>query len=548
MRPRSPRARPCKPVLEPPRRCPRRCRRVDKRSAVHRSKRSPHHRGTPLQRPRRLPKGPQGRRQGQQGQTPRPHPKGHPERPIGARRDRRGLHDPTANPSPTRSSATTKTSRSTRTSTTTCAARSCPMSPTPGSTTARPRSATRSPSPGTSTDPSWPRYIRITDIESPRSLKPNTFKSLPPEVARAALVEEGDLLLAAVGATVGKGYFHWKAEGAACYAGYLVRVQPSDDVDGRFLAYWTESTHYWDQIRAGLIQSTIENFSAGKYRQLLAPTPPRQDQRLIADFLDRKTAAIDALIEKKERLIALLQEKRQALITQAVSPSSRPPSPSPGPSSRRSTARRWTGCSSMPWRRRWTASACSVLRRGFKFHGQLIRLGLFSARQSFEPGGLGLYQQNRLRVVRQLRYDPKTDASWTWRCSSTAAHRHGGAEEPHDRPAGRSRQAAVPPRPGPEGADLPLQGAGAGALRRRPGRRLDDHPAHRRLDPLPAVQPRLRGRRRATPPYRASTAPATSGRPSGSGTTCWTWWAGSSTCKSPRTRTRTPARSRPRRR
>jgi type I restriction enzyme S subunit len=41
-------------------------------------------------------------------------------------------------------------------------------------------------------------------------------------------------------------------------------------------------------------------------------------QNAIADFLDRKTAAIDALIAKKERLIELLEEKRQALITQAV--------------------------------------------------------------------------------------------------------------------------------------------------------------------------------------------------------------------------------------
>lgn len=46
--------------------------------------------------------------------------------------------------------------------------------------------------------------------------------------------------------------------------------------------------------------------------------PPTAQQRAIADFLDRKTAAIDALIAKKERLIELLAEKRQALITQAV--------------------------------------------------------------------------------------------------------------------------------------------------------------------------------------------------------------------------------------
>jgi hypothetical protein len=46
--------------------------------------------------------------------------------------------------------------------------------------------------------------------------------------------------------------------------------------------------------------------------------PPCEYPQSVADFLDRKTAAIDALIEKKERLIALLAEKRAALIHQAV--------------------------------------------------------------------------------------------------------------------------------------------------------------------------------------------------------------------------------------
>jgi type I restriction enzyme S subunit len=46
--------------------------------------------------------------------------------------------------------------------------------------------------------------------------------------------------------------------------------------------------------------------------------PPIPTQRAIANFLDRKTAAIDRLIAAKERLIALLAEKRQALITRAV--------------------------------------------------------------------------------------------------------------------------------------------------------------------------------------------------------------------------------------
>ena len=48
------------------------------------------------------------------------------------------------------------------------------------------------------------------------------------------------------------------------------------------------------------------------------PIPPLPEQRAIAGFLDRETAKIDSLVAKKERLIELLQEKRTALISRAV--------------------------------------------------------------------------------------------------------------------------------------------------------------------------------------------------------------------------------------
>ncbi len=51
---------------------------------------------------------------------------------------------------------------------------------------------------------------------------------------------------------------------------------------------------------------------------LEVPAPSESTQTAIADFLDRKTAAIDELIEKKQKLLALLAEKRAALINQAV--------------------------------------------------------------------------------------------------------------------------------------------------------------------------------------------------------------------------------------
>lgn len=70
-------------------------------------------------------------------------------------------------------------------------------------------------------------------------------------------------------------------------------------------------------LARGASQSMVK-ISQSHIRSLTLRLPPLDVQRAIADFLDRKTAALDALIDKKERLLALLQEKRQALITQAV--------------------------------------------------------------------------------------------------------------------------------------------------------------------------------------------------------------------------------------
>lgn len=64
-----------------------------------------------------------------------------------------------------------------------------------------------------------PRYIRITDFGNDGSLKNETFKSLPFDVASEYLLEEGDLLFARSGATVGKTFQFRNYSGNACFAG-----------------------------------------------------------------------------------------------------------------------------------------------------------------------------------------------------------------------------------------------------------------------------------------------------------------------------------------
>ena len=64
--------------------------------------------------------------------------------------------------------------------------------------------------------------------------------------------------------------------------------------------------------------STVPQINNKHIYPLEFPFPKPNEQQAIADFLDRKTAQIDTLIEKKQRQIDLLQEQRTALINHAV--------------------------------------------------------------------------------------------------------------------------------------------------------------------------------------------------------------------------------------
>ena len=64
--------------------------------------------------------------------------------------------------------------------------------------------------------------------------------------------------------------------------------------------------------------TTVRHLSSFDVLKFRLPFPPLDEQQAIADFLDRETAKIDALLKKKESLVELLQEKRTALITPAV--------------------------------------------------------------------------------------------------------------------------------------------------------------------------------------------------------------------------------------
>ena len=130
-------------------------------------------------------------------------------------------------------------------------------------------------------------------------------------------IQKGDLLVCEGG------------EGGRCgiveedVDGYIIqnalhRVRPLKGSRNDFLEYVLSTVSASGWFDALNERATIAHFTGEKFSALRMPFPPLPEQRAIAGFLDRETARIDELVAKKERLIALLQEKRTALITRSV--------------------------------------------------------------------------------------------------------------------------------------------------------------------------------------------------------------------------------------
>jgi len=89
-----------------------------------------------------------------------------------------------------------------------------------------------------------------------------------------------------------------------------------EDVEPSFAKWWLR--HLQPVLLAEASSNTQDNLNADKVKNLPFPAIDLASQVYIASFLDRETARIDRLIAEKERMLALLDEKRSALISRVV--------------------------------------------------------------------------------------------------------------------------------------------------------------------------------------------------------------------------------------
>ena len=131
------------------------------------------------------------------------------------------------------------------------------------------------------------------------------------------VLQKGDLLVCE-GGEVGR-TAEWNGELKECFFQKAIhRLRPITQKDEpRFFRYFMRMVTDRGDFTLSTA-STIQHLTAEKLRVVRYPAPPRDQQRAIADYLDRETARLDTLLAEKERLLKLLAEKRRALITRAV--------------------------------------------------------------------------------------------------------------------------------------------------------------------------------------------------------------------------------------
>lgn len=162
-------------------------------------------------------------------------------------------------------------------------------------------------------------YVGIRDLNSDGTVNIETAR----KVEESAIIKQecnftieyGDIVFCKVG-TLGFPR-HIKPISRIALSATLVLIK-SKLINNRFLCYALDSNATYGQITYLSTGSTRAALGIEQIRRFKISLPTISEQQAIADFLDRKTALIDSIIARKERLIQVLKEKRQAVITKTV--------------------------------------------------------------------------------------------------------------------------------------------------------------------------------------------------------------------------------------
>jgi type I restriction enzyme S subunit len=165
--------------------------------------------------------------------------------------------------------------------------------------------------PAVSYSDTLPTYLRITDIDNwGKFIKADKVSVNHPNSSQYIL-NEGDIVFARTGATVGKTYLYDSKDGELVYAGFLIRFSPNVEKTHPYhIKTYTETSAYWNWVRIISQRSGQPGINSVEYGSMKLPVPPLAEQKKIAEIL----GVWDEAIEKQSRLIEKLELRKRGLM------------------------------------------------------------------------------------------------------------------------------------------------------------------------------------------------------------------------------------------
>ena len=163
-----------------------------------------------------------------------------------------------------------------------------------------------------------PKYLRITDIQEGKvDWKKVPHCNIEDDQIGKYKLNNGDIVFARTGATVGKSFLIKSIPYESVFASYLIRVIPSDEVLNEYIYYFFQSNKYWEQIKRGQVGIGQPNFNGKKLSQINIPIPPLDQQHQIVAEIERRFSEAENLEKSIDEGLAKAEALRQSILKQA---------------------------------------------------------------------------------------------------------------------------------------------------------------------------------------------------------------------------------------
>lgn len=164
-----------------------------------------------------------------------------------------------------------------------------------------------------------PMYIRITDITDDGRFAPDPPVSVDHPNSPKYFLENGDVVVARTGASVGKSYRYNPADGPLVFAGFLIQIRPEPlSLDAAFLAHFMQTRVYRSWLAQVSMRTGQPGINGREIMELQIPYPSLHEQSAIASILSDMDAEIVALEERLEKARQIKQGMMQELLTGRV--------------------------------------------------------------------------------------------------------------------------------------------------------------------------------------------------------------------------------------